>query len=86
MKETLTTSYNETTWQIKETDIEKGTEKEWNIHQKTINYEYTAPAGDSLPSPDYQRKSLPSVEQLGIAQVAASPASLQQPRRALRKG
>lgn len=85
MKETLTTSFNETTWQIKETDIEKGTEKEWNIHQRTISYDYSAPAGDSLPSPDYQRKSLPSVANIGIAQIAASPASLQQPRQALKE-
>lgn len=86
MKETLTTSYNETTWHIKETDIESGKETEWNIHARSIDYSYEAPAGEALPSPEYQRQQLPSVQQLGIAQIAVAPASLQQPRRALRKG
>lgn len=85
MRETLKTSYNETTWNIRETDIESGKEREWNIHQRTVDYEYESPAGSALPDPSYQRKQLPSVTQLGITQIAASPSSLQQPRRALRK-
>lgn len=85
MRETLKTSYNETTWNIRETDIESGKEREWNIHQRTVDYEYESPAGNALPSPEYQRAQLPSVTQLGITQIAASPSSLQQPRRALKE-
>lgn len=84
MRETLTTNFTETTWSVKEIDIESGTERSWDIHRREISYDYSAPAGEALPSPDYQRKSLPSVADIGIAQIAASPATLQ-PRRALKE-
>jgi len=86
MRETLTTNFTETIWAIKEIDLESGKERSWDIHSRSIEYDYSAPAGNELPSPDYQRKSLPSVAELGIAQVAQAPASLQPPRQALRKG
>lgn len=85
MREELKVSYNETTWAIKEIDLESGKERSWDIHARSIEYAYDAPAGSALPSPDYQRQQLPSVAQIGIAEVANAPASLQQPRRALRK-
>lgn len=85
MREELKTNYTEIVWNIRETDIESGKEREWNIHKRAIEYEYTAPAGSALPSPEYQRASLPSVQQLGIAQVASAPATLQQPRKALKE-
>ena len=85
MREQLKTNYTETVWNIRETDIESGKEREWNIHQRTVDYSYEAPAGEALPGPEYQRKVLPSITELGIAQVASTPASLQQPGRALKK-
>lgn len=85
MRESLHTQVTETTWNVRETDIEKGVEREWNIHQRSISYDYEAPAGEALPSPDYARKQLPSMNTIGIAEVASKQAMLSQNRRALRK-
>ena len=85
MREQVKANYTETVWNIRDTNIETGHEVEWNIHQRQVEYEYEAPAGDALPSPEYARKALPSMQEIGISQVVSSPATLQQPRRALRK-